>query len=271
MTMTQDTYEFVRDLVHKESAIVLGPGKEYLVESRLMPLARDRGLTAVNDLISRVRATSDPTEKQHIVEALMTNETSWFRDGAPFTGLVDLLPQLVPNPPTRPLTVWSAACSTGQEPYSLAMALNDRLRQMGSELSIYATDLSQHVLDRARSGRYRELEIKRGLPAALLKRWFTKDGDFWVIDKSLREQVRFDQFNLVAPRPVAYQFDLVLLRNVLIYFDVDTKRKVLDMVRRTMRPGALLILGAAETVLGLDDRWERVPCGTTSAYRFTRD
>lgn len=269
MTLTASSFDWVRQLVHKESAIVLQPGKEYLVEARLLPMAQQLGLPGVSELIDSVRTRLDPATTRRIVEALTTNETSWFRDGDPFTGLTGtVLPALVAaRRPEERLHIWSAACSSGQEAYTTAMLLSDALPDAASRVSIIATDLSRQMVERTRAGRFSQLEVNRGLPAAMLVRHFTRAGNEWEISPALRRMVTASECNLAAPLPRLGPFDLVYLRNVLIYFDLPTKQTILQRVRQVMRPDGWLFLGAAETTLGVDDTWERVVLGRGSAYR----
>jgi chemotaxis protein methyltransferase CheR len=269
MSLTATSFDWVRDLVRKESAIVLQPGKEYLVEARLLPIARQMGLTDVGKLVESVRVRPDADRTRRIVEALTTNETSWFRDGDPFTALTSsVLPSLLQARGTNErLQIWSAACSSGQEPYTIAMLLDDALPNAASRVSITATDLSREMVQRTRAGRFSQLEVNRGLPAPMLVRHFTRAGNEWEVSPNLRRMVNASECNLAAPLPRMGPFDVVYLRNVLIYFDLPTKQSILRRVRDLMRPDGWLFLGAAETTLGVDDSWERVVIGRSSAYR----
>lgn len=267
MSLTQDTFAFVADVVRRRSAIQLEAGKEYLVESRLLPLAREAGHAGVDAYVREVRAARRESDLAEIVEALTTNETSWFRDNTPFAALrTHVVPGLrAERTVLDGLRVWSAACSTGQEPYSIAMTLTDLLGP-GARFDITATDLSDQVLAQARSGRYSQLEVNRGLPAPMMVRWFQRNGHDWQIADDLRRTITFQKHNLLDPAP-AGPFDIVFLRNVLIYFDLDTKRSILGRVHRVLRPGGYLVLGAAETTIGVDGDWERVPVERGSVYR----
>jgi chemotaxis protein methyltransferase CheR len=269
MTLATTNFDWVRDLVRRESAIVLQPGKEYLVEARLLPIAREKGLCDVSQFVENVRHRPDADSTRRIVEALTTNETSWFRDGDPFTALTStVLPSLLAaRGPNERLQIWSAACSSGQEPYTIAMLLEDALPDATRRVSITATDLSRAMVERTRAGRFSQLEINRGLPAPMLVRHFTRVGSEWEVSAPLRRIVTAKQCNLAAPLPRMGPFDVVYLRNVLIYFDLPTKQAILRRVRALMRPDGWLFLGAAETTLGVDDSWERVAVGRSSAYR----
>ncbi|MDR3068460.1 MAG: protein-glutamate O-methyltransferase CheR [Cellulomonas sp.] len=268
MTLGTDAFSWVADLVRRRSAIQLPAGKEYLVESRLLPLAKEHGLSNVQDFVTMARGKNDERLLRSIVEALTTNETSWFRDSSPFVALRQkIVPDLLAARP-RPahLKVWSAACSTGQEPYSLAMTLAEALPPQVT-YEILATDLSQQVLDRAKTGRYSQLEVNRGLPAPLMVRHFTRVGVEWEVSQTLRSRVNFRQHNLLDPAPVVGKVDVILLRNVLIYFDLPTKQAILRRMSGVLADDGVLLLGAAETTIGVDTAWDRVQVGSGSAYR----
>lgn len=271
MTITADNYQFISDLVRRKSALFLGDGKEYLVEARLSNFARDLGLS-VDQYVAQKRVSLSMVESELIVEAMTTNETSWFRDSQPFTALSrHIVPEIQEaRKPLMALRVWSAACSTGQEPYSIAMTLLDHFALQDGPtpvIDILATDLSVQVLDRAQQGKYSQLEVNRGLPATHLVKYFRRAGTEWQISDAIRKMVRFRQHNLLDLPPGSGMFDVVFLRNVLIYFDVATKLKVLKAVHNSLRPGGFLILGAAETTVGLDASWIRVPVGRSSVYQ----
>ncbi|MEO6715399.1 MAG: protein-glutamate O-methyltransferase CheR [Mycobacteriales bacterium] len=267
MTLAADTFTFVAQLVHQRSAIRLEPGKEYLVESRLMPLARQAGLGGVDEYVRALRQVPRTFEYEQVVEALTTNETSWFRDATPFEILTQhIVPELGRDrPDLRSLRVWSAACSTGQEPYSIAMALHDDIPDLAVQIT--ATDLSEGVLKRGRAGLYSQLEVNRGLPAAKLVEHFTRVGIEWEVSQRLRRAVTFSRHNLLHTPPAGGPFDIIFLRNVLIYFDLATKRDVLRRVQSVVRPGGFLLLGGAETTVGIDSGWERIAVGRSSIYR----
>jgi chemotaxis protein methyltransferase CheR len=269
MTLSAQEFAYVSDLVRRSSAIVLETGKEYLVEARLLPLARQAGVPTVSEYVTRAQHRPEPDTHEKIVDALTTNETSWFRDGEPFQALTaSVLPDLMPTRSSnRTLRVWSAACSSGQEPYSLAMVLQENL-PAGWTYDITATDISQEMLARAEAGRFTQLEMNRGLPAHMLVRHFERDGTHWRVSGSLRNHITFKRLNLAVPLPPMPQFDIVFLRNVLIYFDVETKREVLSRASAVMRPDGWLFLGSAETTIGIDDRFERIAAGRSSAYRL---
>jgi chemotaxis protein methyltransferase CheR len=268
MTLTQAEFTYVSQLVRKEASIVLAPGKEYLVEARLIPVARAVGSPSVAEFLAELQRRPDPANQRRIVDALTTNETSWFRDREPFSALTDVvLPELVKSrASTRKVRLWSAASSSGQEAYSLAITMQERL-PAGWNYEIMGTDISTEMVKRAETAQYSQVEVNRGLPAAQLVQYFERAGAHWRITPQLRRNVSFRLMNLTTPLPAMQPFDVIFLRNVLIYFDVAVKRTVLQNVARLLRPDGWLFLGAAETTIGIDDNYERVAAGRTSAYR----
>jgi chemotaxis protein methyltransferase CheR len=265
-------FDYIRDVVRKQSAIVLEPGKEYLVESRLLPLARTTG-GSIAQLVSQMRREPTGTLTAKVVDAMTTNETSFFRDNHPFDALAKhVLPELVKSRAAeRTLKLWCGASSSGQEPYTISMVLRDALAgHPGWTTSLLASDLSAEMLERTRAGRYSQLEVNRGLPVTMLVKHFDKVGTEWQVKPELRSMVQTRPLNLAVPFPPMGPFDIVFLRNVLIYFDTPTKRAVLERVRRVLRPDGYLFLGGAETTLTIDDAWERVVLDRATAYRPRR-
>jgi chemotaxis protein methyltransferase CheR len=270
MTIAAADFAYVRELVHRRSAIFLETGKEYLVETRLLPIVQASGEGSLDRLVSRLRSSPEGSLHKRVVEAMTTNETSWFRDRHPYDALESvILPDLfLRRANERRLTIWSAAAASGQEAYSIAMVLHDRLAADPTwNLRVLATDLSEEMVRRTKAGRYSQLEINRGLPAAKLVRHFTRAGTEWQVNEPLRRMVDVRQLNLDAPFPPLPPVDVMFLRNVLIYFKVDTKRHIFDRVRRVLRPGGYLVLGAAETTLNVD-AFERVPLDKATVYRL---
>jgi chemotaxis protein methyltransferase CheR len=269
--LTPADFELIRGLVRRNSAIVLEQDKHYLIETRLQMLAKTDGFPSVDHLMAEIRAG-----KRHarVVEAMTTNETSFFRDLLPFEAFRTLvLPELMnKRAGQRRLQIWCAACSTGQEPYSLAMLLREHGPSLKDwKLQLLASDLSTHVLERAKQASFNQLEVNRGLPAPLLLKYFRKEGAQWHLKDEVRQLVQFQQLNLIGPWPVLPEMDVVFLRNVLIYFDVEVKRQILARVRRLLRPDGFLFLGGAETTLNLDDAFERVPFERSGCYRLRTD
>ncbi|HYT91350.1 MAG TPA: CheR family methyltransferase [Gemmataceae bacterium] len=259
--MTDQDFAFICKLVQQRSAIVLEDGKQYLVESRLTPIVRGMNLGSIKELVERLRA--DPSNGLHtqIVEAMTTNETSFFRDHQPFEALrMAVLPDLIRRrSEERRLNIWCAACSSGQEPYSIALQVRTYFPELASwKISLLGSDLSRDVLARAREGRYNQIEVNRGLPAALLVKHFRQYGTDWQLESNIRRLVEFQEINLSQPWPPLPRMDLVLLRNVLIYFDVATKKTILGKLARLLRPDGYLLLGGAETTFNLEDSFRRV-------------
>jgi chemotaxis protein methyltransferase CheR len=269
VSLSAADFTFVSTLVRKEASIVLAPGKEYLVEARLIPVARQIGAGSVGEFLAELQRRPNVAHQRKIVDALTTNETSWFRDREPFVALTDVvLPELVKSrAPNRRVRFWSAASSSGQEAYSLAITLSESLPS-GWSYEILGSDISTAMIERAETAEYSQVEVNRGLPAAQLVQYFERSGAHWRVAPSLRRNVSFKLMNLTAPLPPMPPFDVIFLRNVLIYFDVATKKAVLRNVARLLRPDGWLFLGAAETTIGIDDNYERVAAGRTSAYRI---
>ncbi|WP_435746876.1 CheR family methyltransferase [Nocardioides sp. SYSU DS0663] len=269
MSINARTFSFVADLVRAESAIVLAAGKEYLVESRLLPLARAAGLPDVDAFVEDLERRRTPAAVRAVVEALTTNETSWFRDSEPFTALQQIvLPELAAARAGRAIRIWCGACSSGQEPYSVSMVAQDTPAVANHRIEIVATDLNEEMVARAKTAEYSQLEVNRGLPATTLVRYFQRSGVAWRVDPKIADRVSFRTLNLVRPFPPTMgRFDVVFMRNVLIYFDLPTKRDILRRVSQVLAPDGYLFLGAAEMTTGVDEGWERVPAGRSSIYR----
>jgi chemotaxis protein methyltransferase CheR len=265
-------YAFIQELVRKHASIILNAGQEYLVKSRLEPVARGTGLGDLSALVQRLR--SEPYGPLHatVVEAMTTNETSFFRDVHPYeTFKKHILPDVIKRRRVeRTLRVWSAACSTGQEPYSLAMLLVGTRELRGWNMRIVATDLSKNAITRAQNGIYSELELGRGLPPEMLVEHFDRDGDVYKVKPSLRAMIDWKLLNLAEPLPPLPSFDVVFLRNVLIYFAPATCASILNRVHGAMNRGGFLILGTTENMLGLPVGFESRVLGKTTVYRPTR-
>jgi chemotaxis protein methyltransferase CheR len=269
-SLAPEAISYVCSTVRARSAIELDASKAYLIEARLTPLARDHGFASIGELIEGVRARRRPELESRLVEAMTTNETSFFRDIHPFEALKSsVLPTLREvNASRRTLNIWSAACSTGQEIYSVAMYLREHFPNLAAwKVQLIGTDLSDDVLARARAAKFSQIEVNRGLPAPLLMKYFQREGMQWTLRAEVRAMASFAKLNLIEPWPTLPAMDIVFLRNVLIYFSPDTKRAILEKVHRVMAPGAVLFLGAAETTIGLDARFERVQQGSSIFYR----
>jgi chemotaxis protein methyltransferase CheR len=271
--LAERDFDYIRDLVRDRAAIVLEPGKEYLAVTRLDPVIRRAGLGSVSELVATLREDDDQGLSEQVVDALTTNETTFFRDVYPFESLrTHVLPDLIERKRlSRSLFIWSAGCSSGQEPYSVAMLIREDFPELaGWQVTILGTDVSVAMLERARAGRYGQIEVNRGLPADLLVRYFRRDGLGWELDESVREMVRFQHQNLMDPWPSLPPMDLVLMRNVMIYFDVTSKQEILTRVHDVLAPHGYLLLGTSETTLHLDDSFRRHAVGPTGWYRRKR-
>jgi chemotaxis protein methyltransferase CheR len=264
-------FQTVRSLVQQHAAIVLEPGKAYFVESQLLPLARREEFESVEALVACLRTRPFGSLHEKVVDAMTSNETSFFRDLHPFEALrVAILPELIRRREgVRKLQLWCGASSSGQEPYTIAMLLREYFPQLRDwTVALVATDLSEEMLVRARKGRFTQLEVNRGLPAPLLVKYFTRHGAEWQIRDELREMVEFRAMNLVKPWPALPPLDVVFLRNVITYFDPETRRLVLGRIQRQLQPDGYLFLGAAETTLNAHEAFERVAVVRSWAYRL---
>jgi chemotaxis protein methyltransferase CheR len=259
--MNSSDFEFLSSLLYKQSGLVLTPDKGYLLETRLQPVARSHGLNSIEQIVSTLRSRRDERLVNSITDAMTTNESLFFRDRTPFEQFKTVvLPKLLETRAAKKqIRIWSAACSSGQEPYSLSMILDElSARLAGWRIEIIATDISSEMIARARSGIYSQFEVQRGLPVQLLVKYFQQDGDRWQLNEKIRRMVTFREFNLLQDPRALGNFDVVFCRNVLIYFDQNTKRQVLDGISRQMAPDGYLYLGGAETVISITDKFQPV-------------
>ncbi len=259
--MTPPDYEYLRKLLKDRSGLDLSADKQYLIESRLLPLSRKAGMASISELVQKMKSGSADITTQ-VVEAMTTNETFFFRDKVPFDHFRDsIMPEILQARASRKtLRIWCAAGSTGQEPYSLAMCL----KEMGAALSgwrveILATDLSQEVLEKSKAGIYSQFEVQRGLPIQMLVKYFKQTGELWQINADIRAMVQHRQLNLLHDFSQLGVFDVIFCRNVLIYFDQDTKINIFNRLAKATEPDGFLVLGAAETVVGLTDVFKPYP------------
>lgn len=260
--MTPLDYEYLRKLVQERSGLALGPDKQYLVESRLLPVARKIAVAGISGLVQKMKEPANESIIAEVVEAMATNESLFFRDKLPFDHFRDtILPSLLAaRARQRRIRIWCAAASSGQEPYSLAMCLKEMgSRLAGWRMEILATDFSLDVLEKAKAGIYSQFEVQRGLPIQILVKYFSQIGDMWQIAPAIRAMVQYRPFNLLNDCARLGRFDVVFCRNVLIYFDQKTKIEVLDRLARVIEPDGYLVLGAAETVVGLTDSLKPIP------------
>jgi len=259
--VTPHDYDYLRKLLKERSGLILAPDKQYLVESRLLPVARLAGVGAFADLVQKLKQGAEPLIVE-VVEAMTTNESFFFRDKIPFDQFREtIMPALLAaRANQRRIRIWCAACSTGQEPYSLAMILKEMADQIaGWRVEIVGSDLSLEVLEKAKTGIYSQFEVQRGLPIQMLVKNFIQTGEMWQIAPDIRAMVQFRPLNLLHDFSQLGIFDVVFCRNVLIYFDQETKSMVLERLARTTEPDGYLLLGAAETVVGLSDSFKPMP------------
>ena len=273
--ITPSEYTFLSGLLLKHSGLALGPGKEYLIESRLPPVAVTYGHADVNALIAALRGAPAQAMVKHVCDAMTTNETLFFRDSKPFVSLEkEILPAAAQRARAagRPVRIWCAASSTGQEPYSIAMIVHQLEPRLGGvKVEITATDFSAAALARARAGVYNQFEVQRGLPVTSLMKYFTQSPEGFALTPEIRNRVSFQEINLLDPFPAFWQFDVVFCRNVLIYFDVPTKKDVIDRIARTLVRGGSLFLGGTESTLGITDSVVRVPDNAAGVFCRTAD
>jgi chemotaxis protein methyltransferase CheR len=262
-----DNYRFLQEKVYSQTGIVLEHDKHYLFETRLAPIVRELGLGSINDLCALLQATCEPKVGRQVVEAMTTNETYFFRDPAHYDAIrTVLLPRLKEERrDTRKLRFWSAAASTGQEAYSLAMLLLEN-GLSDWNVQILGTDFSSQVLERARTGKYQQMEVNRGLPAALVVKHFRRSGVDWQLSELVRRMTVFETIDLRKSMRALGPFDLVFCRNVMIYFDAETKRKILKELHSTLFRGGWLLLGGAETAFGVEEWFERQTVGSAIVY-----
>lgn len=274
-TISSEDYKFLQDYVYRQSGIVLDHDKHYLMDARLGPIVRKAGLGTMTNLCNLLRGVAgvgapgqDEVVRRDVVNAMTTNETLFFRELAQYEALQKtVLPQLMAERQAlRRLRFWSAAASTGQEAYTLAMLLLD-IGVAGWNVQIHGTDLNEAVLERARLGRYLQIEVNRGLPANYLLRYFTREGLEWQLKDEVKRLVQFERLDLRQSLRTRGPYDIIFCRNVLIYFDVETKRKILSEMRGALHRGGYLLLGGAETTLNIDGQFRRIEMGSATLYQ----
>lgn len=256
----QRTLEYLCDFVKQRAAIILDAKKSYLIETRLMPLLNRHNLETLEEMVDKLKDRSIMGLDTEVIEAMTTNETFFFRDKVPFETLKDIvLPKMIEErAKKRSLRIWCGASSTGQEPYSIAMVMAEHFPQLMSwDIKFVATDINETVLDQARSGRFKNHEVNRGLDPAFRDRYFRQeDAGHWVVNRDLRNMIEFKYLNLIDPWRWDQPFDIVFMRNVLIYFDVETKQRIFQRIRQYMEPDGVLFLGGAESTVNLDNKFE---------------
>lgn len=270
MTTSAEGLQYLRDFIRRRSAIVVEADKNYLVESRLSPIVRELKLASIDELLQQTKRDERGQLARRVVEAMTTNETSFFRDVHPWETLKNtILPELIKTRQTsRRLRIWCAAASTGQEPYTIAMVIREHFPELATwDIQILGTDLNAAVLERCRTGIYKQLEVNRGLPATMLVKYFDRQGVEWQVKPEIRKMLAFQELNLLDRWSMFAMNDVVFMRNVLIYFDTNVKRDILGRVRDKLAPDGFLVLGGAETTLNLDDQYAPLRAGQTVVYQ----
>lgn len=259
--MMPDDFNYISTLIKSRSGLVLTEDKSYLLDSRLMPIAREKKIESLSELINLVRTRKEEALIKAVVEALTTNESFFFRDTHPFEVLRDtVMPEIIANRPRKSFRVWCAAASSGQEPASIIMTLNEMAASLGGwKYDLVGTDISDDILAKAKKGVYSQFEVQRGLPIQMLLKYFIKQGEGWEFKPEFLNLITYRQANLLDNLASLGKFDIVFCRNVLIYFDRDTKEKVLEMIHTMMPDDGRLVLGGAETVIGITDKFKSVP------------
>lgn len=271
--VSRTQFDFLRAFLRDRTGNVIDETKQYLVVARLMPIVKQRSIPSLDTLVDRLRGGEDPRLEADVLNAMMIHETSFFRDKTPFETLKTLITELLPRRVAhKNLAFWSCACSTGQEPYSIAMMLNEHFADLVKDwrIRIIATDISDEVLGRAREGVFSGLETSRGLARPLLEKYFSPLQGRWTIGQECRRLVEFRCLNLHEPWPAMPFFDFVFLRNVMLYFDVPTRADVVQRVRRVLKPDGAMFLGGAETLIGIDTGYDRLSGDGCSYYRPKR-
>ncbi len=260
-TSTQACYSYLQTFLKQEMGYDLGAGKEYLAETRLNPVAAAFELSTWEQLVEELKKTSKPAIKEAICDAMTTNETSFFRDKKPFDQLIArCIPDVMEkNKMTKQLKIWCAACSSGQEPYTLAVILKDHFPELNNwNVNILATDISSSILNKANSGAYTQFEVQRGMPIQMLVKYFHQKADHWEINKDLKDLITFKKFNLMDSfAGIGGPFDIIFIRNVLIYFDGGTKAQIFQKLSQVIDPSGYMFLGGTETTLGFCDKFKR--------------
>ena len=273
MNISPEDFIFLQKFIKDESGIIIEQDKKYLLESRLVSIVEESKLDSFRELVSRVRASKYSEIAIKIIDAMTTNETSFFRDLNPFNSMKShVIPEIVKkHEKEKTINIWSAACSTGQEAYSLAMLIHENFPfLLNWNLKIYASDISKRMIARGKEGCYSQLEINRGLPARMLVKYFRQNGHHWCIRDDVKKMVEFLIVNLVEAWPSMPQMDVIFLRHVLIYFNIESRKNILNKIKKVLNPGGYLILGVGETTLNIDDEFENVQIENTIWYRLKK-
>jgi chemotaxis protein methyltransferase CheR len=270
MSLSTQDIDYLSDIVAKQSGNVVSHRQAYLLEQRLSPIAKENGVADVHELVAEMKRSNNISLSQKIAEAVTVNETSFFRDAHPFESLrKSILPELIEaRRSTKSLNIWCAACSSGQEPYSIAMTIREHFPELASwRVRILATDISAEMLAKSKSGTFSQLEVNRGLPARKLVRFFDRNGTDWIAKEDIRSLIECRSLNLSKPWPFLGDFDIVFIRNVLIYFDQSAKQDILCRATKMLKPDGFLFLGSSETTIGINVPLERKQKDDTICYQ----
>ena len=274
MTIKSNDFDYISKVIREECGIILEKGKEYLIEPRVTPLMRHENLESIESLVKKIKSETRGDLKQALIESMITNETSFFRDIHPFEILNSkIIPELIEKRKAEEeLNIWCGASSSGQEPYSLAILIKNNFPQINTwKINFLVSDISNKNLKRCKSGIYTQLEVNRGLSPTLLARYFGRKGMEWQVKDELRQVMQFQIINLAGSWPKMLQLDLVMMRNVLIYFSLQMRKKVLGKISKLLKADGYLFLGAAETTINLDKNFERIPFNQSGCYRLINE
>ena len=274
MTIKSNDFDYISKVIREECGIILEKGKEYLIETRVTPLMRHENLESIESLVKKIKSETRGDLKQALIESMITNETSFFRDIHPFEILNSkIIPELIEKRKAEEeLNIWCGASSSGQEPYSLAIIIKNNFPQINTwKINFLVSDISNKNLKRCKSGIYTQLEVNRGLSPTLLARYFDRKGMEWQVKDELRQVMQFQIINLAGSWPKMLQLDLVMMRNVLIYFSLQMRKKVLGKISKLLKADGYLFLGAAETTINLDKNFERIPFNQSGCYRLINE
>ena len=262
-SISKEEFDYISSVIKEKSGIILSQDKMYLIESRFKPIMKERSIGSLSDLVSKMKTNTDSGFMQELVEAMTINESLFFRDIKPFKTLTDfIIPAIKEKNNSSNLNIWSAACSTGQEPYSIAMTLKDTPAVSDIVYNIDATDINQTVIDKAASGIYSQFEVQRGVPTMMLMKYFMQNPETeeWTVNQDVKSNIKFFPFNLVTDKTPTAKYDIVFCRNVLIYFDKETKENIIRNIHSGLKPYGFLVLGGAENILGMtDDLFDKFP------------
>lgn len=270
MNLNHDDFSNIRDFIYDQASLSLKDDKQYLIESRILPILKEEGFEDFSEFVKSLEDKKNVELHEKVINALTTHETSFFRDFYPFESLKKIvIPEFLEKSNSNEITFWCAAASFGQEPYSIAMLMKENFPKVKTR--IIATDIAKATLDYAKKGCFSLLEVNRGLPAPLLVKYFRNAGNLWYLNDSIKEMVSFESFNLTDSFESLPQSDIVFMRNVLVYFEDDTKKNILEKVSQAIHPNSSLFMGMSESLAIYGPQFKRVPGEKCSWYRLNED